>query len=356
MFNKKNKAMTNVEEYRKLNDSYSKSCVFHIGIDAGFFSEFNYLVFSILYCLENNIKLKLYSKDANFGYQNGWNDYFLPFTDEVNDSYHSLLNRHPTGFSMREAMLSKNVGLLKWKLKNEGLIFGAEAFKYFVRKNKFDYYTHNILPNIRARKKEYNIDGFIQGDYIDAYNRIFDLLWRFNDSVSVTMEELILNLNLPNNYIACQIRGGDKFIEYDLLSVDTYLFKIKEISSLKDVFVLTDDYRIIKQLRSKAPDYNWYTLCEESEKGYFNSSFSKSNPVLKKRQMISLFTSVELLCRSSVFLGTITATPCNVVGIRKYPDVHWVDFEKNKFYDSIDYSIEYKNILIKKFFKENEFE
>lgn len=336
-----------VEEYKKLNESYNKSCVFHVGIDAGFFSEFNYLVFVILYCLENNIKLKLYSKDANFGYENGWTDYFLPFTEEVNENYHSLLNRHPTGISIRKAIMSNNIGLLKWKLKNEGLIFLAGVHKYFVSKNKFNYYTHDVLSNIGVKNREYNIEGFIKGDYINAYNRVFDLLWRFNDSVSATMKELIRGLNLPDNYIACQIRGGDKFIEYDLLSVDTYLFKIKEISSLKDVFVLTDDYRIIKQLRSKAPDYNWYTLCEESEKGYFNSTFSKSDPALKKKQMISLFTSVELLCRSSVFIGTITATPCCVVGIRKYPDAYWVDFEKNKFYDSIDFSIEYKNILIK---------
>lgn len=339
-----------------MNDSYNKSCVFHIGIDAGFFSEFNYLVFAILYCLENNIKLKLYSKDANFGYKNGWTDYFLPFTEEKNDSYHSFFNRHPTGFSLKKAILSKDIGLLKWKLKNEGMIFLADIFKYFIRKNEFNYYTHNLFSHIGKKNRIYNIDGFINGDYIMAYNKVFDLLWRFNDSVSATMDELIHSLDLPGDYIACQIRGGDKFIEYDLLSVDVYISKIKEVTSLKDVFVLTDDYRIVEQLRSKAPDYNWYTLCKEFERGYYNSAFSKSDPDLKKKQMISLFTSVELLCRSSVFIGTITATPCCVVGLRKYPNVHWVDFEESLFYDSIDYSIEYKNVLVKKNFSENKYE
>lgn len=343
-----------IDKYRNLNESFSKSCVFHIGIDAGFFSEFNYLIFAILYCLENKIRLKLYSKDANFGYKNGWTDYFLPFTEEVSDNYHSFLNRHPTGFSIGKAIMSNNIGLLKWKLKNEGLIFGAELFKYFVRKNRFDYYTHDIMSNIGVKNREYNIEGFIRGDYISAYNLVFDLLWRFNDSVSVVMKKLIQSLSLPNDYIACQIRGGDKFIEYDLLSIDVYLSKIKEISSLKDVFVLTDDYRIIEQLRSKAPDYNWYTLCGESERGYFNSTFSKIDSELKKKQMISLFTSFDLLCRASFFVGTVTATPCNVVGIRKFPDTYWVDFKNDNFYDSIDYSIEYKNSLVKR--NRNEFE
>lgn len=345
-----------VEKYKKLNDSFEKCCVFHVGIDAGFFSEFLYLVFTILYCLENKIKLKLYSKDANFGYRNGWTDYFLPFVEEVDESYHSLFNRHPTGLSFREAIFSNNIGLLKWKLKNEGLILGSEIAKYFIRKNRFDYYTHNVLSNRGVINREYDIENFVKGDYIEAYNQVFNLLWRFNDSVSATMDELIRNLNLPDNYIACQIRGGDKFIEYDLLSVDIYLSKMKEITSLKDVFVLTDDYRIIEQLCLKAPDYNWFTLCSESERGYFNSAFSKSDLELKKKQMINLFTSVEVLFRSSVFIGTITATPCHIVGIRRFPYAHWVDFEQNKFYDSIDYSIERKNSLVNEFLKKKMYE
>ena len=60
---------------------------------------------------------------------------------------------------------------------------------------------------------------------------------------------LIEGFSLPEQYVGCQIRGGDKFIEYDLLSVDLYLRKIKEVTDLKNVFVLTDDYEIIKCLR-----------------------------------------------------------------------------------------------------------
>lgn len=340
--------MSVLDEYKNINSSFKKSSIFHVGIDAGFFSEFNYMIFYILYCLENHIEFKLYSKDANFGYKNGWKDYFEPFTDEVYEQYHSYLNRHPSGMSLKYILSCKSSTLLKWKIKNEFIIFCANLLKNFVFKNRFDYYTHNLFSHIEHKNKIYD-NAFVSGDYIKSYNKVFDLLWRFNKSTHSRIEELIRGISLPDDYISCQIRGGDKYIEYDLLSIDIYLSKIKEVSSLKDVFVLTDDYRIIEQLQKNAPDYNWYTLCEKSQRGYYNTAFSKSDPLKKKEQMIRLFASVDLLCRSTIFVGTITATPSCVVGIRKYPNAYWVDFERGSFYDSIDYSIEYKNRLVKEY-------
>lgn len=56
-----------LNKYKELNESYKPILVYHVGIDAGFFSEFNDLIFMILYCLEHKIQFKLYSDDANFG-------------------------------------------------------------------------------------------------------------------------------------------------------------------------------------------------------------------------------------------------------------------------------------------------
>ena len=50
-------------------------------------------------------------------------------------------------------------------------------------------------------------------------------------------------------------------------------------------------------------------------------------------------------------LGTITSTPCLVLGIRKLGNVHWVDFEKNEFFPSIDYSIAKKKTLTEQFLR-----
>ena len=68
--------------------------------------------------------------------------------------------------------------------------------------------------------------------------------------------------------------------------------------------------------------------------------------------MIHFFASMELLERASLMLGTITSTPCLVLGIRKLGNVHWVDFEKNEFFPSIDYSIAKKKTLTESIFEE----
>ena len=65
------------------NYSFKKVAICHIGIDAGFFCEYSYMLEIMLYCLEHQIQFKLYSKDANFGYEKGWRDYFEPFCVEV---------------------------------------------------------------------------------------------------------------------------------------------------------------------------------------------------------------------------------------------------------------------------------
>ena len=57
--------------YRLLNSSFRKTMIFHLGIDAGFFTEYTYMLHAMLYCLQHKIQFKLYSDDANFGWEKG---------------------------------------------------------------------------------------------------------------------------------------------------------------------------------------------------------------------------------------------------------------------------------------------
>lgn len=63
-------------KYQVLNRSFKKRMIWHLGIDAGFFAEYTYMLNAMLYCLKHHIQFVLYSKDANFGCENGWGDYF----------------------------------------------------------------------------------------------------------------------------------------------------------------------------------------------------------------------------------------------------------------------------------------
>ena len=66
-------------KYRLLNSSFKKTMIYHIGIDAGFFTEYTYMLHAMLYCLQHKIQFKLYSDDANFGWEKGWEDCFVTF-------------------------------------------------------------------------------------------------------------------------------------------------------------------------------------------------------------------------------------------------------------------------------------
>ena len=60
------------KKYFEINNSFSQKLVYHLGSEAGFFSEYNNMILAMLYCLKHKIKFVLYSKDANFGFEKGY--------------------------------------------------------------------------------------------------------------------------------------------------------------------------------------------------------------------------------------------------------------------------------------------
>ena len=67
-----------LSSYRKVNDSFRRRLVYHVGVDCGFFVELNFMLNAMLYCLDHGLRFQLYSEDANFGTGTGWTEYFVP--------------------------------------------------------------------------------------------------------------------------------------------------------------------------------------------------------------------------------------------------------------------------------------
>jgi hypothetical protein len=75
-----------IDDYKKLNDSFEKMCVYHVGLSAGFFSEYNSMILAMGYCLTHRIRFVLQGGHANFGDDKGWEDFFEPFCElDYND-------------------------------------------------------------------------------------------------------------------------------------------------------------------------------------------------------------------------------------------------------------------------------
>ena len=245
-------------EYSRLNNSFKKTLVFRIGESAGFFSEYNCMLFAMLYCLEHKIRFVLYSENSNFMYNCGWEDYFKPFCEETHAWYHKYLNMRP-----RRLTLSRNMNVMKWQFKGVFYNVCAQLIKPFL---PFAYYTQDLWPkfiNHEVVNKKYLIPELdVDGDIIAALNIMAQISWKFNSSTRIAVDNIINELNIPTVYNSCHIRRGDKTLEADYVSKDDYI-RVLNGSSIRNIFVLTDDYKVIEELSADYPMYEWYTLCDK---------------------------------------------------------------------------------------------
>lgn len=337
-------------KYKKLNDSFDTVMIYRVGIDAGFFTEYAKMIRAMLYCLQHRIKFKLYSKHANFAYQNGWTDYFMPFTEEVDDDFHQTYNKHRTpswGRTFKECMKRKNLAMIAWKVKVSlhGFIGHYKAWKQYGKWTlmnqdaSFNPNTHYSIPELG-----------INGNYRQAFSRMIDITWELNEETKKLTEELKKNLNLPSHFLGIQARGGDKVTEVDLLKIEKYrdiLYNRTE----QDVFLLTDDYTIYKDIVSACPEKKIYTLCTEKEKGYVNSEFTHTEKQQKETQMKRFLASMQILMEANHFIGTITTGPCMFLFKHLYPNITIMDYDKDKLDEIVGTPIETRAVQVQDYLK-----
>ncbi|WP_299291075.1 hypothetical protein [uncultured Mucilaginibacter sp.] len=301
-----------LENYAKLNNSFKKVLVFRVGIQAGLFSEINHLFLAVLFCLKNNIKFVLSSKGSNFSYDKGWDDYFLPFCKESQAKIHLKYNAR--SYQIRSTIPN----IIKTKLIRTtlGINYLTQDVWPFIRDAKFQNETFNI-PQLD-----------ISGNLLHSLKVVTDQLWRFQPTIKQEIDGRITNLNLPLEYIGVHIRSGDKATEAKLSPVDDYINYIKSKNSTKELFVLTDNYSIIKELKSNYPDYKVYTYCQEDERGFSEGEYNLMSKEAKKTMTIKLITDVEILSRSSVFVGTLSSNVGIFVGMRRNAKL-WYGIDAN---------------------------
>lgn len=320
-----------------------KKLVFHIGTGAGFYSEYLGMIFAIAYCKMNNIQFVLYSKDATFGFENGWTDYFKPFTDEVTDDRHSALNRRQRSPKIKAIIKSiyrkivHNQPIPKWMFKRLSISNINRYFKEFrlKREQGFDYYTFELWNKIQLFSPHRNYSRLttsysIKGEIYDlrtVFNKIIIDTYQFNDAIKSEILCKLKQLKLPDIFVGLHIRGGDKVLEDQMYNVEDYFVLLNSLNStgLKDLFILTDDYSIIKEVQNKFPDYNIFTFCEENERGYDNNRFVNSDKMFIKSKLINLFASIELLVKSKLFIGVHNSNPDIFIDLKRNSNSFFVD-------------------------------
>lgn len=296
--------------YFSLNKTLPKRLVYGVGIHSGFFSEINMMTLAVVYCLHHKIQFNLHSSNANFRLNKGWQDYFLPFCPEQENRLLDTYNKryeiiYKTNFTKPRRMYRK----VDYKLK-----IGWTKIK-----SNANYLTFDLWDEILNRKLErfhYFIPELnINGDLQHACNKVIDFIWRFKPQTESNINQIINGLSLPEEYIGFQIRRGDKNAEHKHTPIDNYIFEAAKRSSIRNAFVLTDDFEVIEKLKTAYPEWNFYTLCRETEKGYTHNSFYNNERSHIYNGIIRLLANIEILRQSELFIGTFSANPSMFLGM-----------------------------------------
>lgn len=308
-----------LEKYQRLNKSFRRKLVFRVGIDAGFFTEYTAMINAMLWCLVNKVEFRLYSDHANFGYSEigGWNDYFNDFCAVDHHSFHSKYNFYKVPSLCRMVKTSVQSGSMNANYLSQGI-------KWLIKRSctnvigsvyAFLKYGPHVLLTFNVSRKElpdyFNIPELgLKGTYLDAFRMMVDISWHFNENVLCQIAKETESLSIPDSYASCQIRGGDKVSEVELIKPEQIIEKILALSPfVQNIFVLSDDYRIIHRVRQAYPQLVFYSLCAENEKGYVNSDFCKMKGEMKRQQMCRLLASFDIILNSDFFVGSITTGP-----------------------------------------------
>jgi hypothetical protein len=296
--------------YRRLNESYPKKLYFHLGVNAGFFSEFNNMLLAMLYCLDRGLQFVLYSADANFKARLGWRDFFEPFCPETEDGFHHANN-------------------YRW-LK---LYHPRRKIRLFFMKRRLglDFLTHDVWRKFKSKRfaaKRFVIPELgIDGDILEALLTLHRVAWRYNEGARLAVAAKKAALGLPASYLGLHIRGGDKVIEHDVYGPERYIEAAKAISPTRKAFVLTDDYTIFERLESVYPEWSFWTTCRPDERGYFHDEYQKLDAAAKADQLMNLFAAMDILGGAEHFIGTFSSNPGMNMGMRLPKDrIHGIDF------------------------------
>ncbi len=301
--------------YQLLNKSFKKELIYKVGMSAGFFSEYNCMILSMLYCLEHKIQFKLCSGATNF-HPEGWNGFFLPFCEQVEDNskhYKTSNWRYALKLIIRDGRFSNYRSLipyLSWtkkKLKTQD-VFGRSRSSHRAKKN-------------------YQILGLgINGNIQEACSKLIEITWRYNEKTQKGIDGLKASVNISGDYIGFHIRGGDKFIEHKIEPVEAYFDKVND-PNIRTAFVLTDDYSVIENIHRLYPGWDIKTLCREEERGYFFENFLSQPEELQGRQYLRLFASIDILSQSQQFIGTYSSNPGMYLGMRNAKICTGVDYD-----------------------------
>ena len=306
-------------KYLYLNNNFPRTCVYRIGSESGFFSEYNNLLLFALNCYIDKISLKINSKYANFKFKQGWKDYFFPSLEEYESPINLINTRYHTFKKVKNPIASSFKSFL------------VETHKKIYN---IDYFTQDLWTKYRNNRNDYNRkfnfpEFDFKGNLVEALNLINSFIFKPNEKVIQHIENLITDIGLPEKYIAFHIRQGDKAHEYQLYEVEKYFDAEVSNYQLKNAFIYTDDISIIEKIKQSYPQWNFFYDKSLITGGYDHKMFQSMPKDIKYNLQISLIANSIILSRGVKFVGTSSSNIGIFVGImKKNMNCKFIDYEQ----------------------------
>lgn len=301
--------------YQELNKSYKHTLTYTFE-KSGFYSTFNNMILTMALCLKYKIRFRIYSKSYAYFQGIGWNRFFEPIIPETNNPFFKRFNLRTN--LVCESNFRGRVNLwmhhLYQLITNNNLVDSAfyESRTFWFSKEHFTI-------------EEMGIDG----DLRNLCHELTKITYRFNKTYQEKISNLEATLQLPHDYIGFHIRLGDKKKEREPIPIENYIRMAESLSPIRNAFVFTDDYSAIELIEDKFRNWNIYTLTKQTDRGYdFNATYNSESD----SNMVKMFTSMDLLSKSQLFIGTVSANPGMFLGM-------FMDRDRVYYIDSQDWII-----------------
>jgi len=138
-------------------------------------------------------------------------------------------------------------------------------------------------------------------------------------------------------YTSIYVRRGDKVhgcpaapAEMDTLSVEQILKECQLTDDGKSLFIMSDDYNVVEEIKTALPSCKVFTLTPEKNKGLTQSAIGQFTPEEKKEHADELITSMQ------VFLNGDAAWADNRSNLGRLLKIANID--KVNLYPIVDYS------------------
>ncbi len=278
----------------------------------------------MLFCYQHHIRFELYADDANFSKPGGkgWEELFEPFCPISHDPLNQKANYRPTDY------LSQ--------IRPHRLWMKGHYYPRKLKKNTgADYLTQDIwcmcisdaFKKSRVKWELFGMDGACETEFA----KLSSVAICPKPEIRQKMDALIGGLNLPQHYISMQVRGGDKYLEYDkLVEADAFIEKVETLGlSHLPLFIFTDDYRNVIYFREKRPEWKLMTLTGEDERGYYNNEFNKQDWEFRKANLIKLLAIIEVCVKADLH---IFIEKVETLGLSHLPLFIFTDDYRNVIY------------------------